>query len=51
MPAEIQSLTLTPAILRRRDILDACETGSGKILAFDLPELAGTFKVASEYFE
>ncbi|XP_034940551.1 ATP-dependent RNA helicase DDX24 [Chelonus insularis] len=38
-PTPIQSLTLAPAILGRRDILGAAETGSGKTLAFGIPIL------------
>lgn len=41
VPTAIQSLTLAPAIMGRRDILGAAETGSGKTLAFGIPILAG----------
>ncbi|XP_066244892.1 ATP-dependent RNA helicase DDX24 [Euwallacea similis] len=44
-PTEIQSLTLPPAILGKRDILGAAETGSGKTLAFGLPILTGIDKL------
>ncbi|XP_066137965.1 ATP-dependent RNA helicase DDX24 isoform X2 [Euwallacea fornicatus] len=47
-PTEIQTLTLPPAILGRRDILGAAETGSGKTLAFGLPILAGINKLQEE---
>lgn len=40
-PTEIQTLTLPPAILGRRDILGAAETGSGKTLAFGIPIING----------
>ena len=40
-PTAIQSLTLAPAIMGRRDILGAAETGSGKTLAFGIPIIAG----------
>lgn len=50
-PTEIQSLTLPPAILGRRDILGAAETGSGKTLAFGLPILTGILKCKENSFK
>lgn len=44
-PTHIQSLTLPPGILGRRDILGAAETGSGKTLAFGLPILTGILRI------
>ncbi|XP_033212431.1 ATP-dependent RNA helicase DDX24 isoform X2 [Belonocnema kinseyi] len=44
-PTQIQSLTLAPAILGRRDILGAAETGSGKTLAFGIPILNGILEL------
>ncbi|KAF7995093.1 hypothetical protein HCN44_004565 [Aphidius gifuensis] len=47
-PTNIQSLTLAPAILGRRDILGAAETGSGKTLAFAIPILTGIMELKAE---
>ncbi|XP_044016637.1 ATP-dependent RNA helicase DDX24-like, partial [Aphidius gifuensis] len=47
-PTNIQSLTLAPAILGRRDVLGAAETGSGKTLAFAIPILAGIMELKAE---
>lgn len=44
-PTLIQSLTLVPAILGRRDILGAAETGSGKTLAFGIPIINGILEM------
>lgn len=44
-PTEIQSLTLSAAILGRKDILGAAETGSGKTLAFGIPILNGILQL------
>ncbi|XP_043484894.1 ATP-dependent RNA helicase DDX24 [Leptopilina heterotoma] len=44
-PTQIQSLTLAPAILGRRDILGAAETGSGKTLAFGIPIIHGILEL------
>ena len=44
-PTEIQTLTLPPAILGRRDILGAAETGSGKTLAFGIPIINGILEL------
>jgi len=40
-PTEIQTRTLLPAILGRKDIMGAAETGSGKTLAFGIPIIKG----------
>ncbi|XP_057657837.1 ATP-dependent RNA helicase DDX24 [Diorhabda carinulata] len=50
-PTHIQSLTLPPGILGRRDILGAAETGSGKTLAFGLPILTGILKIKEKRVE
>ncbi|XP_011305135.1 ATP-dependent RNA helicase DDX24 [Fopius arisanus] len=50
-PTSIQSLTLPPAILGRRDILGAAETGSGKTLAFGIPILSGILELKSKQHE
>lgn len=44
-PTEIQSKSLGPAILEKRDILGAAETGSGKTLAFGIPIVSGILKL------
>lgn len=44
-PTDIQSLTLSAAILGRKDILGAAETGSGKTLAFGIPILNGILQL------
>ena len=41
MPTPVQSACLPPALLQRRDIIAAAETGSGKTLTFALPILNG----------
>lgn len=48
-PTTIQSLTIPPAILGRRDILGAAETGSGKTLAFGIPVLDGILKLKKKH--
>ncbi|XP_015609090.1 ATP-dependent RNA helicase DDX24 [Cephus cinctus] len=50
-PTAIQSLTLPPAILGRRDILGAAETGSGKTLAFGIPILNGILELKKKKLE
>ena len=40
-PTPVQSACLPPALLQRRDIIAAAETGSGKTLTFALPILNG----------
>ncbi|XP_076230971.1 ATP-dependent RNA helicase DDX24 [Calliopsis andreniformis] len=51
LPTTIQSLTLPPAILGRRDILGAAETGSGKTLAFGIPIINGILELKNEEFD
>ncbi|XP_066590951.1 ATP-dependent RNA helicase DDX24 [Prorops nasuta] len=48
-PTVIQSLTLPPAILGRRDILGAAETGSGKTLAFGIPIINGILEIKEKH--
>ncbi|KAL2717010.1 ATP-dependent RNA helicase DDX24-like [Vespula squamosa] len=50
-PTIIQSLTLAPAILGRRDILGAAETGSGKTLAFGIPILNGILELKNKHLK
>ncbi|KOC64990.1 ATP-dependent RNA helicase DDX24 [Habropoda laboriosa] len=47
-PTPIQALTLPPAILGRRDILGAAETGSGKTLSFGIPIINGILELKNK---
>lgn len=50
-PTEIQTLTIPPAIMGKRDILGAAETGSGKTLAFAIPIIDGILRTRKDQSE